>query len=316
MREFRLLLGAQGVSELGDRMTPIALAFAVLELGGGAPAVGLVLACRTFPMVATLLAGGVVADRASRRTVMVVADVLRFLTQGLMAALLIAGTAEIWMLAVLAGLTGAAGGFFNPAASGVMPMIVPRELLQQANGLRATALSTGEIAGPVLAGVLIASVGPGWALAVDAATFALSAAFLFGLRLPALVEREASSFLSDLREGWGVFTSMTWVWTFVAGAAWGNLVWASWSVLGPVVAERDLGGAAAWGTVLGALGVGALAGSVVAIRVRPRRPLVMATLACGLFAFPLAFLAAGAPVALLAVGAFLGGVAMMVANAV
>jgi hypothetical protein len=103
---------------------------------------------------------------------------------------------------------------------------------------------------------------------------------------------------------------------FVAGAAWGNLVWASWSVLGPVVAERSLGGAAAWGTVLGALGVGALAGSVVAIRVRPQRPLVLATLVCGLFAIPLAFLAAGAPVTLLAVGAFLAGMAMMVANAV
>ncbi len=316
MREFRLLLGAQGVSELGDRMTPIALAFAVLELGGGAPAVGLVLACRTFPMVATLLAGGVVADRASRRTVMVVADVLRFLTQGLMAALLMAGTAEIWMLAVLAGLTGAAGGFFNPAASGVMPMIVPRELLQQANGMRATALSAGEILGPVLAGVLIAGVGPGWALAIDAASFAISGAFLLRLRLPATAAREASTFLADLREGWSVFTRMTWVWTFVAGAAFGNMVWGAWSVLGPVVADRTLGGAAAWGTVLAAMGIGALAGSLFAIRARPRRPMVTATVAYGLFVCPLAFLAAGAPVVLLAVGAFFGGVGMMVGNAV
>jgi predicted MFS family arabinose efflux permease len=316
VRGFRLLLGAQGVSEIGDRMAPIALAFAVLELGGGAPEVGLVLACRTFPQIATLLVGGVVADRVSRRTVMVVSDVLRLLTQGLMAGLLIAGAAEIWTLAALAGLTGAAGGFFNPAASGVMPLIVPRELLQQANGLRATALSTGEIAGPVLAGVLIATVGPGWALAVDAATFAVSAAFLAGLRLPAMVEREASTFLADLREGWGVFTSMTWVWVFVAGAAWGNLVWVSWTVLGPVVAERSLGGPAAWGSILGALGVGTLAGSLLAIRMHPRRPLVLATLAAGLFAFPLAFLAAGAPIVLIAFGAFLGGVAIMVSNAV
>jgi predicted MFS family arabinose efflux permease len=316
VREFRLLLGAQGVSEIGDRMVPIALAFAVLELGGGAPEVGLVLACRMFPLVATLLIGGVVADRVSRRTVMVVADLSRVLTQGLMAGLLIGGVAEIWMLAVLAGLTGAAGGFFNPAASGVMPLIVPRELLQQANGMRATALSAGEIAGPVLAGILIAGVGAGWALAVDAATFAISGAFLVRLRLPALVAREASSFLADLREGWGVFTSMTWVWTFVAAAAWGNLVWGAWAVFGPVVAERSLGGAAAWGTVLGALGIGALAGSVAAIRARPRRPMVVATLAYGLFVFPLAFLAAGAPLAVLGFGAFLGGIGMMVGNSV
>jgi hypothetical protein len=140
------------------------------------------------------------------------------------------------MLAALAGLTGAAGGIFNPAATGVMPLIVPRELLQQANGMRATALSAGEIAGPVLAGVLIATVGPGWALAVDAASFAVSAAFLLRLRLPPVTARVAATFLADLREGWSVFSSMTWVWAFVAAVAFGNLVWGAWSVLGPVVA--------------------------------------------------------------------------------
>jgi MFS family permease len=316
LREFRRLLAAQSVSEVGDRMTPIALAFAVLELGGGATEVGLVLACRMVPLVATLLVGGVVADRISRRTVMVIADVARLFTQGVMAGLLIAGDAELWMVALLAGLTGAAGGFFNPAATGVMPLIVPRELLQQANGLRATALSIGEIAGPVLAGVLIAGVGPGWALAVDAASFALSGAFLVGLRLPPVVAREPSSFLADLHDGWGVFTSMTWVWTFVAAAAFGNMVWGAWSVLGPVVAERALGGAAAWGAVLGVFGVGALVGSLFAIRARPRRPMVTAVVAFGMSAVSVALLAAGVPAAALAAGAFVTGVGMMVGNSV
>jgi MFS family permease len=164
LREFRLLFGAQAVSVLGDRMVGIALAFAVLELGGSATEVGIVMACRTFPLVATLLIGGVVADRVSRRAVMVVSDVLRLVTQGLMASLLIGGVAEVWMLAVLAGLTGAAGGFFNPAVTGLVPLIVPRDQLLEANGLRATAMSGGEIVGPVIAGVLIAGVGSGWAL--------------------------------------------------------------------------------------------------------------------------------------------------------
>jgi hypothetical protein len=88
---------------------------------------------------------------------------------------------------------------------------------------------------------LIAGVGPGWALAIDAVTFAVSALFLARLRLPAIVPRAATSFLADLREGWSVFVSLTWVWTFVAAAAFGNLVWGAWSVLGPVVAERSLG---------------------------------------------------------------------------
>ena len=123
----------------------------------------------------------------------------------------------------------------------------PREQLQEANGLRATALSAGEIAGPVSAGVLIAAVGPGWALAVDAATFAVSAAFLAVCGCPRVASASAASFLADLREGWGVFRSLTWVWAFVLAAGVGNLLWGAWSVLGPVVAERELGGAAAWG---------------------------------------------------------------------
>src|SRR6478735_5523391 len=289
LREFRLLLGAQAVSMLGDRMVSIALAFAVLELGGSATDVGIVLACRMAPMVATLLIGGVVADRVARRAVMVAADLSRLLTQGAIAALLIGGVAEVWMLAVLAGLTGAAGGFFNPAAVGLLPAIVPADRLLEANGVRSAVVSGGEILGPVIAGVLIAGVGPGWAIAVDAATFAVSALFLVRLRLPAAVPRIATSFLADLRGGWVVFTSLTWVWTFVLSAAFGNLIWGAWSVLGPVVAEDSLGGAAAGGTVLGATGVGALSGSLIAVRARPRRPLVLAGVGYGLFVFPLAF---------------------------
>ena len=316
LREFRLLFFAQAVSWMGDRMVGIALAFAVLSLGGSPAEVGLVLAFRLVPLVATLLVGGVVADRVSRRAVMVIADLVRVVTQGAIAALLIAGAAEIWMLAVLSGLTGAATGFFNPASTGILPAIVPPERLQEANGVRATVMSGGEIAGPVLAGVLIATVGPGWALAVDAVSFAASAAFLARLRLPERVAREAGSFVSDLREGWGVFRSLTWVWTFVLAAGIGNMLWGAWSALGPVVADRDLGGAAVWGTVLGALGIGALAGSVAAVRVRPRRPLVLAAATYALFVVPLLLLAARAPVPVVALGAMFGGVGMMLGNSV
>lgn len=315
LRDFRLLFGAQAVSVLGDRMVAIALAFAVIELGGSASEIGIVLAARTLPMVLTLLVGGVVADRVSRRAVMVVADVVRLVTQGAIAALLIFGAAEIWMVAVLSGLTGAATGFFNPASTGLLPLIVPADRLQEANGVRATALSGGEIVGPAIAGVLIAAVGAGWAMAIDALTFAVSALFLLGLRLPDRVPRGASSFATDLKEGWTMFRSLTWVWTFVLAAAIGNLVWGAWSTLGPVVAERDLGGAAAWGTVLGATGIGALLGALVAVRVRPRRPLVWSGGLFVLMAAPLALLAAGAHVGVIAVGALLGGVSMMLGNA-
>ena len=312
-REFRLLFSGQAVSVLGDRMAIVALAFAVLEIGGSASEVGLVLSAGAFPLVATVLAGGVVADRASRRAVMVAADLVRVASQGVMAALLIAGVAEVWMLALVAGVTGAATGFFSPASTGLLPEVVLAEQLQPANALRTSAVSTGEILGPAIGGVLVAAAGAGWAIAIDALSFALSAACLAMLRVPARLAAQRSSFVADLREGWAAFRSRRWVWTFVAYFAFVNLLWGAWGVLGPIVAERDLGGAAAWGTVLAAVGVGALAGSLLAARVRPRRPLLLAALADGLFALPLAFLAAAPPVALIACGALLSGAGMALA---
>jgi MFS family permease len=247
---------------------------------------------------------------------MVAADVLRVLTQGTMAALIIGGAADVWMLALLAGLTGLGTGFFSPASTGLMPEIVPAEDLQEANALRAAGVSAGEILGPLAAGILVAAAGAGWAIAVDAATFAISAAFLLGLRPPARPARVAASFVTDLREGWVAFRSRTWVWTFVVSFAIGNLLWGAWSALGPVVSERELGGAAAWGTVLAAVGVGALAGSLLATRAKPRRPLVLVALAEAAFCMPLAFLAAGAPVPLLACGALVSGAGMMLGMSV
>jgi MFS family permease len=315
-RDFRLLFAGQGISVLGDRMVAVALAFAVLEVGGSASAVGLVLASATLPLVGSVLIGGVVADRTSRRAVMITADLVRLASQGATATLLIAGTAEVWTLALFAGVTGAATGFFNPASTGLLPEVVPPDELQPANALRATAISTGEIVGPLLAGVLVAAAGAGWAIAVDAATFAVSALCLWRLRVPARAARESASFLSDLSDGWDAFRGIRWVWTFVAYFALVNMLWAAWSALGPVVADRELGGAAAWGVVLGSFGVGALFGSLLATRAKPRRPLVLVALTEALFALPLAFLAAGVPTALLASGAFLSGAGMMLGMSV
>ncbi len=317
LRDFRLLLFAQGASVFGDRMVAVALAFAVLEVGGSASSVGLVLAVGTFSMVACLLIGGVVADRTSRRALMATADVVRLFSQGASAALLIAGSAEVWTLALAAGISGAAAGFFNPASTGLLPTVVPPERLQEANGLRATAMSVGEIGGPVAAGVIVAWQGAGWALAADAATFLVSALFLLRLRLPARVGRpEHASWLSDLYNGWSAFRSRRWLWTIVASAGIFNMLWGAWAALGPVVADRDLGGAAAWGTVLGAMGVGALIGSVLATRANVSRPAVVFAVTGAAFAIPIACLAARAPVPVLAAATLVTGAGMMIGNSV
>lgn len=316
-RNFRLLLSAEAVSVLGDRVVPIALAFAVLDLGGDAGDVGFVLAARTLPLVACLLFGGVIADRLPRRAVMVAADIARCATQGLLAALLLTDAAAIGTIAGLAALTGAATGFFSPASLALVPAIVAPRLLQQANGIRATVTSGGEFIGPAVGGLLIAVASPGWALAADAATFAISAVLLTRLVVPGRVRSAATRMTRDLADGWRAFASRRWVWSVVAGAAIGNLAWGAWSVLGPVIAERRLGGAGAWGTVLALMGAGALIGSAVAIRTTPRRPLLWTVGGYGIaFWLPLAALAAGASVVAIACAAFVSGAAIMLGNTI
>lgn len=315
-RDFRLLFTGQAVSGLGDRMVAVALAFAVLEIGGSPTDVGLVLASRVFPSAVCALVGGVVADRLSRRTVMVGADLVRVAGQGAMAAFLIAGTAHVWTLAALAGVAGAGAGFFGPASLGLIPEVIPPAQLQQANALRSSGASGGEIVSPLVAGLVVAGVGAGWAIAADAATFAVSAACLLMLRLPPSVKAARGSFVADLRAGWVAFSSRTWVWTCVVYLAIANVFWGAWSALGPVVADRDLGGAAAWGTILAVMGVGALLGSLPATQVGPARPLVFVAMAEGLLALPLAFLAATSVVVLVAFGALLSGIGLMLGMSV
>jgi MFS family permease len=313
-RGFRLLFIGQAASLLGDGMVSVALAFAVLELTGSATDLGIVLAARTVPLVAFLLAGGVWADRLPRRALMITADLARLAAHGTMAALLIAGEAQVWSLAALAACTGAASAFFNPAISGLVPAVVSRERLQQANALLGLAQSVGSIAGPALSGLLVVGFGPGWALAVDAATFGVSAAFLARVPLPAHVPVEARSFLADLREGWADFTSRTWLWTTVASVSFGNMLFAAYFVLGPVVADRELGGAGAWALIVSGFGVGLLVGGVAMLHLEPRRPVLVATLAVLLYTLPLAFLALETPAPVTAAFGLLAGAGLAVAN--
>jgi predicted MFS family arabinose efflux permease len=315
-RDYRLLFGGYAASLLGDGMVGVALAFAVIHLGGSASEIGLVLAARTLALVACLLAGGVVADRVSRRSVMVAADLTRLCSQGVLAALLISGDAQVWMIAALTAVTGGATGFFNPASTGLLPLVVSPEQLQQANGLRSTAQAVGEIFGPIAAAALVVAASPGWALAIDALTFAVSAAFLARLSLPRRLQTEAQPFFADLRAGWSAFTERTWVWTFVLAFSISNMVWGAFSALGPVLAQRDLGGAAAWGAVLSAMGAGGVIGGAAAIRARPRRPLFVIVATATGFAIPLALLAMHAPVGLLAAATFFAGISLMYGNSI
>ena len=182
LRDYRNVFIAQSVSVFGDGITPVALTFAVLDLTGSGTDLGLVLAAQSLPLASLALVGGVWADRLPRAALMVSSDLIRAAVQAMAALLLLTGTAHIWQLAVLAALHGSAEAFFRPAAGAIIPQIVPTPRLQQANALMGMSDNFGWMVGPAVAGTLVAVIGPGGAIAVDSATFLVSAAFLATLR--------------------------------------------------------------------------------------------------------------------------------------
>ena len=238
---------------------------------------------------------------------MVAADVARFGSQAILAALLLAGHASVWQVALLQVVHGAASGFFYPASTAFVPMAVSAERLQQANSLLGLAKSAGNIAGPALAGILVVAASPGWAIAVDAATFGLSAAFLVAMRVPRQAPSPSRSFTQDLREGWGEFRSRTWLWVIVLAASLVNLLYATVTVLGPKVAEDELGGAGAWALIVTLSGVGSVAGGLVALRLRSDRPLFVGSAALACFCLTPFALALVLPVWAIVLTGFLGG---------
>jgi MFS family permease len=307
-REFRRLFAGRTISMAGSAMAPVALAFAVLDLTGSTTDLGLVLAAREIPTVAFILFGGVWADRLPRHRVMVASNLLSGASQAAAAALLISGGARIWQLAALAAVNGSSSAFFFPASTGVVPQTVPQPMLQQANAALRLSLNATNIVGAAIGGILVAATSPGWAIAIDAASYGAAAACIGAMNLPGGVRVEGSTVLHELREGWQDFWSRTWLWAIVLQFAIVNAVeTGSVNVLGPAVAKKDLGGAGAWGGVLAGISLGLVLTGVVMLRWRPRRILRTATFGIFPMVLPLVALAWPAPLAVVIVAGFLAG---------
>lgn len=281
-RPFRYQFLASATSVLGDNLVPVALVFAVLGLRGSATDLGLVLGVRTVFLVLFFLAGGVWADRIPRQRLMMLSDLGRAATQGLLGVLLVSGVVELWHFLVIEGVNGAFSAFFFPAATGLTPKTVSPARLQQANALLSLTYSSAAIIGPAIAGVLVATIGPGTALIVDAVTFLVSAFLLLQIRLPEGARFiEATTFLSDLTAGWTEVRSRSWVWISILNFSHFQLIaLPAFFVLGPFIADTSLGGASAWATILAAAGVGSVVGDLAAMRIEPERRFGPPTAAC------------------------------------
>jgi predicted MFS family arabinose efflux permease len=251
----------------------------------------------------------VVADRLPRRLVMVGSDLANVGVRAAMGILLVSGHAEVWHLFVLQALGGAATAFYSPASSGLVPEVVETTRLQQANALMGIARYLSFPLGAATGGAIVATIGAGTALLVDAGTYAVSALLLFAIRLPPRARAAATpNFLAELRDGWRAWTEHTWVWLLnVWIAAYFLITYAPFFVLGPYIAKHDLGGAGAWGTVVSGEGIGALCGALLGLRVRPGRPWVVVGSIFALTSVQSVLLAAQASYLLIAAAAVIAG---------
>jgi MFS family permease len=303
-RNVRLLVGGTTVSQFGSGMAAVALAFAVLHIGSAAD-LGYTFLAREIPMVIFLLAGGVWADRISRKLLLVAGDLMMGSAQAVTALLFLTHHATILRVVLLQVAFGLAQSFTRPAQAGLIAQAVSAVHLQQANALIDLGGSTVRIVGPALGGIIVAAANPGWALAVDATSFLVAASLRVRLRYTEGERAERKNIFRELHEGWGEFKARTWCWTMVVSFGVFQLTFfPSLLVLGPLVAKTDLGGAKTWGIVLACQGAGSVVGGLFALRLHPARPLLWSSLLMLPTAGLLALLGVAAPTIVLCLAGF------------
>nr|WP_282600058.1 MFS transporter [Patulibacter sp. SYSU D01012] len=302
-RDFRLLWMGLAVSLVGDGLWLVAIAWQVIELGGGPVQLSLVTTGFSVGLVGCILLAGVVADRVSRRRIMLAADAARAGVTVVLGVLSVTGALELWHLVAGGLVIGAAEAFFVPAFTALVPQLVAQDELLAANGLEGMIRPVAQqAAGPALGGLLVAATAPGPAMLVNAGTYVVSVACLVAMRhvpLPAPADGDAAaaarSVLADLREGAAYVVRERWL--------WGTLLFALIAVLciiGPIevllpfaVREQAGGGSAEYGLLLAGFGVAsALGAALVSSRPLPRRYLTAMLLMWGVGSLPLALMGA------------------------
>lgn len=314
-RNFAWYFASRFTDTLGTMMASVALAFAVLEFTDSATALGQVLAAHWIPMVVFMLYGGVLADRFPRTLVLQSSNLVAAASQGTLAFLVITGQADLWMFLVLTAVNGLADAANFPAMAGMVPQLVPRHQLQPANALLSLTRGSLTIIGPSLSALLVVTVGPGWGLAVNATAWLVSTALLVGVKIPPKPPKaEQTSTFQDLHEGWSFFRATTWLWVVVLAFTFFNAIQTgAFQTLGPARA-KDTIGEQGWGYVLSAQSAGLLVMTLVLLRVRLERPLLLGMIGCAFFGAPVIALGVQPDLWLLVILAFVAGAGVEVFN--
>lgn len=308
-RNFRWFFLARAITMIAGSMSSIALAFAVLEIDNDARSLSFVLAAFTVSNIVFVLFGGVVADRLPRALIIQACYVVDILSIGTIAALLFTGNATIPLLVMLSIVNGASTAFVLPAMQGIIPQLTTPEHLQQANAMLSFVRSAVTIGGPIIAGILVATAGPAWAMVVQAAGWVIAIPVLALVKLPPPSHAGGTTMFHDLRVGWKEFWSRSWLWTIVLAFMVMNAIHVgAWGVVGPYIAKNnDLLGITGWGWVVSAEGLGVLLMTLLLMWFPLRRPLRYGMIGMAAFAIPVTVLGLHPAVVLLAMAAFIAG---------
>lgn len=316
IRDFRALLLSRIISNIGNGMAPVALAFGVLDMpGGNAGSLSIVTGAHMVPLVAFMLVGGAIADRFGRARLVGTSDIIGSIFVAISALSFLTHHPSIPLLAFNGFVFGILNAIWYPAFTGLTPQVVPKDRLQSANSLLGLGGNLAFTIGSAIAGIVVAAVGSGWAMMVDALSFFIAGSLVFSLRhldrLPRDIEDENPGMLSQMKDGWREFSSRFWIVITVVSFAFFHPAFEGFlAVIAPVQVKESMGGSRDMGFMLAGWGVGGLLGTLVALRFHVRRPLF---LACGvmplvsIWIFSLVF---PAPLVVCVLAAVLGGIAI------
>ena len=280
-RGFRFLITARFVSNIGNGMAPIALAFGVLSLPGATgTSLSYVTASQMIPIVGFLLIGGVMADRFGRARMVGGTDLIGSVIVGMNGLLFVTNNASILQLCIAGFAIGTLNALWYPAFSGLLPEVVEARYLQPANSLIGFSTNIGFTIGASAAGILVSTVGPGWAILVDGGTFFIAGILVWQLKSFSHSTTDVNhqeSMLQQMRQGWNEFHSRRWLIVIVGSFSLINMCFEAFlAVLAPLQMKESLGGARHMGFMMFAWGLGSVIGVLFSMRIRTKRPLVTA----------------------------------------
>lgn len=277
----RKLVAARFISNLGNGLGPIAIPFGVLGLPNtNGTSLSLVWLANMLPLVAFTLIGGVIGDKFPRAQLVGGTDVLLGILVLFNGLALISGHGSLLIFI----LVGFIGGFLNaiwyPAMGALTSDLADEKILQESNSSIMLSGNIAMIIGTSFGGILVATVGAGWAILIDGLTFVTAGAIVYSLRAFTPIAKESSeSTFQELKSGWREFKSHKWIVAIVASS---TVLFAGersvYSIIGPLVAKNELGGPKPWSFILATWSIGSVVGVFIAGKFKPKFPIRFALL--------------------------------------